>query len=83
MQASIAIHLQAIGTEMNFILNGGGYYFQGPSCVVSDVESPLAWVVALHVVNALIKQGAGHLSISCKVGVKMLYYAQKLLIDIL
>jgi len=44
---SALILLQALGTEMTYVFNGGGLYFEGPSCVVPDVESPLTLVLGL------------------------------------
>jgi len=43
---SALILLQALGTEVTFIFNGGGLYFTGPSCIAPDVDSPLTLVLA-------------------------------------
>eukprot|EP00435_Cladocopium_sp_Y103_P020565 s2043_g5.t1 len=44
---SALILLQALGTEVTYLFNGGGLYFEGPSCVAPDVESPLTLVLGL------------------------------------
>jgi len=48
--AAMAVHsavllMQAIGTEMRFFLDGGGYLFDSPQCLYSTIDSPLSLVL--------------------------------------
>jgi len=48
--AAMAVHsavllMQAIGTEMRFFLDGGGYIFDSPQCLYSTIDSPLSLVL--------------------------------------